>query len=80
MRSFHTLYDPLFPKKIIRFKAKNVLNPWIKTGIAKSSKQKQKLYEMFLKIESEKNEKNLQNIKKTYSEKLMKSKGNAKKT
>ena len=35
---------------------------------------------MFLKIESEKNEKNLQNIKKTYSEKLMKSKGNAKKT
>lgn len=43
MRGFYSLYDSIFPKESIKLKAKNVLNPWITIGIARSSKKKKKL-------------------------------------
>ena len=67
-------------------------SPWITKGTAKSSKNKQRLYEKFLKNRTPKNEetyktyKNLfetikrRSKKKFYSENLQKFKGDAKKT
>ena len=51
------IYDDCFPIKVIEIKTKNILSPWITKGIKKSSKRKQKLYEIFLKKKSPKNEK-----------------------
>ena len=46
---FTELYEEYFPIRKIKIKPKRALSPWITNGIAKSSKQKQKLYEKFLK-------------------------------
>ena len=46
---FTELFREYFPIRKIKIKPKRALSPWITNGIAKSSKQKQKLYEKFLK-------------------------------
>ena len=46
---FIELYEEYFPIRKIKTKPKRALCLWITNGIAKSSKQKQKLYEKFLK-------------------------------
>ena len=46
---YKELYDIMFPIKRIKRKTKDILSPWITKGIKKSSRQKQKLYEKFLK-------------------------------
>ena len=40
--------------KIIKLKTKDIQNSWIATGIKKSSKHKQRLYEKFLKTRCKK--------------------------
>ena len=67
-----SLYDEYFPIKIIKLKTKDIQIPWITTGIKKSSKYKQCLYEKFLKTRckiaknASKNYKNLfEQFKKT---------------
>ena len=89
---FTDIYDNSFPKSKVKVKFKSDQSPWITKGIAKSSKQKQRLYEKFLKNRTPKNEetyktyKNLfETIKKRskqkfYSEKLQKFKGDVRKT
>ena len=42
-------YDHYFPEKEIKVTKKDLKSPWITTGIKKSSKRKQRLYEKFLK-------------------------------
>ena len=84
------MYEEYFPiRKII--KPKRALSPWITNGTAKSSKQKQKLYEKFLKHRRPINEANykankslfetIKHIckKRFYSEKLIKVQDDAKK-
>ena len=44
-----SLYDAYFPIKITKLKTKDIQSLWITTGIKKSSKYKQHLYEKFLK-------------------------------
>ena len=75
----------------VKVKFKSDQRPWITKGIAKSSKNKQRLYEKFLKNRTPKNKetyKTYKNLfetikrrtkKKVYSEKLRKFKGDAKK-
>ena len=46
---FFKTYDKYFPKVRIKIRAKTIQNPWITKGITKSSKEKEKLYEWFLK-------------------------------
>ena len=53
----------VFPKQRIRVKPKNLMNPWVTKRIAKSSKKKQKLYEIILKKRNPENEKINQNYK-----------------
>ena len=48
-KKFISLYGEYFPIKIIKLKTKDIQIPWITTGIKKSSKYKQCLYEKFLK-------------------------------
>ena len=45
MKIFTKLYDKYFPIRKINIKPKRTLSTWIRDGIAKSSKRKQKLYE-----------------------------------
>ena len=45
LKKFMSLYDEYFPIKIIKLKTKDIQSPWITTGIKKSSKHKQRLYE-----------------------------------
>ena len=42
-------YDHYLPEKEIKVTKKDLKSPWITTGIKKSSKRKQRLYEKFLK-------------------------------
>ena len=53
---FSSLYEEAFPKLEIKIKQKNLISPWITKGIMKSSKQKQKLYNKFLKLRTKENE------------------------
>ena len=53
---FSPLYGETFPKLKIKIKQKTVISPWITKGIMKSSKQKQKLYNKFLKSRTKENE------------------------
>ena len=90
--TFISIYDTCFPKIKVKLKTKNNQSPWITKAIIKSSKKKQKLYEKFLKnrtLENERVYKVYNNLfetikrkakKKYYSEKLLKFKGDAKKT
>ena len=69
---FLSVQDAFFPKKKIKFKSKDVQSSWITAGIKKMSKNKQHLYEKFLKCRSERNEdeyksyQQLETIKKCY--------------
>ena len=65
LKNFTSLYDEYFPIKIIKLKAKDMQSPWITTGIKKSSKHKQCLFEKVLKTRCKKVEnayKNYQNL------------------
>ena len=89
---FISIYDSAFPKQKIKIKTKRISSPWITKGILKSSKQKQRLYEKFLKNRTAQNEqvyKTYKNLFETikhktkkayYSNILLKYKGDAKKT
>ena len=68
------IYDGCFPKTKFKIKSNNKANPWVKKGIAKSSKRKQKLYEKFLKICSIQNEKIYKDYTKFFERITMKSK------
>ena len=57
LKKFMSLYDEYFSIKIIKLKTKDIQNPWITTGIKKSSKHKQRLHEKFLKTRCKKAEK-----------------------
>ena len=46
---FSNLYEIAFPKIKIKVNSKYQISPWIASGLLKSSKRKQKLYEKFLK-------------------------------
>ena len=92
LKNFLLHYNRFFPKKKIQIKSKNLASPWITSGIAKSSKRKQKLYEKYLKRKTLRNEENYKNYKrlfesikqksktKYYSERLSKYQNNVKKT
>ena len=60
------LYDHYFPEKEIKVTKKDLKNPWITTGIKKSSKCKQRLYEKFLKNRNSLNESEYKNYKKLF--------------
>ena len=47
LQKFLIIYDDIFPK--VKVKMKKLLSPWITSGLRKSSRRKQKLYEKFLK-------------------------------
>ena len=69
---FKILYGKYFPRRKIKIKPKRTLSPWITNDIAKSSKQKQKLHEKYLKQHtpiSEENYKAHKNLFKTVKHK-----------
>ena len=92
MNKFSNLCDTYFPKKQIKLKSKDLQSSWITNRIRKSYKQKQRLYEKFLKNWNEKNEleyktykKHFESIKKRskklhFSNLILKYKYNIKKT
>ena len=55
--NFSSLYDEAFLKLEIKIKQKKLISPWITKGIMKSCKQKQKLYNKFLKLRTKENDK-----------------------
>ena len=55
--NFSSLYDEAFLKLEIKIKQKKLISPWITKGIMKSCKQKQKLYNKFLKLRAKENDK-----------------------
>ena len=71
---FSCIYENFFPKKRIRVKLKNLMNPWVTKGIAKSSKKKQRLYEKYLKKRNPENEKIYKNYKSLFESIKKKSK------
>ena len=54
--------------KIIKLKTKDIQNSWITTGIKKSSKHKQRLYEKFLKTRCKKAENAYRNYKNLFEQ------------
>ena len=56
MYNFSSLYEEAFLKLEIKIKQKKLISPWITKGIMKSCKQKQKLYNKFLKLRTKENE------------------------
>ena len=54
--------------KIIKLKTKDIQNSWIATGIKKSSKHKQRLYEKFLKTRCKKAENAHKNYKNLFEQ------------
>ena len=53
-----SIYDEFFPKSRIKVRHNKNSTPWLRRGIAKFSKRKQKLYEEILKICTSENEMN----------------------
>ena len=92
LKKFLTIYENFFPRKKIKLKLKDIQSPWITSGIKKSSKRKQRLYDKFLKTRNQKSEleyKNYKNLFETikkrskklhYSKLIIKYKENIKKT
>ena len=66
LNKFSNLCDTYFSKKQIKLKSKYLQSPWITNRIRKSSKQKQRLYEKFLKNWNEKNELEYKTYKKHF--------------
>ena len=56
LETFLSLYKECFSKIKVKLKPKRQFNPWIKKGIRKSSKKKQKLYGNFLKKRTKESE------------------------
>ena len=56
----------LFPRKKIKLKLKDIQSPWITSGIKKSSKLKQRLYDKFLKTRNQKSELEYKNYKNLF--------------
>ena len=85
-------YDKAFPKTKVSIKTKTLKHPWITKGLLKSSKTKQRLYEKFLKKQTNENETTYKKFKNTfeklkkqaktnyYANELTKATGNTKKT
>ena len=73
MRQFVNIYDECFPSKKIVIKRKSLLSPWITKGLAKSSRQKQKLYIKFLKRKTFNNEQKYKHYKNLFE--ILKFKG-----
>ena len=73
---FTSLYDIYFPIKKIKIKSKNLASPWITTGIIKSSKRKQMLYEKWLKRKTTYNNEAYKNYKRLFETIKEKSKKN----
>ena len=68
LKKFLSIYKNFFSRKKIKPKVKSIQSPWITSGIKRSSKRKQHLYEKFLKTRSQKSEleyKNYKNLFKT---------------
>ena len=55
MYDFSSLYEEAFPKLEITIKPKNLISTWITKELMKSPKQKQKLYNKFLKSRTKEN-------------------------
>ena len=66
LKIFIKLYEEYFPIRKIKTKPKRAVSPWISNVIAKSSKQKQKLYEKFLKHRTPINEANYKAYKNLF--------------
>ena len=47
IKEFSLIYDDCFPINVKETKTKNLLSPWVTKNIKKSSKRKEKLYEIF---------------------------------
>ena len=56
LKVFSDICDLTFPLKTFSIKRKTLQNPWMTKDLLKSSKQKQKLYEKFVKKRSPRNE------------------------
>ena len=72
---FSNLYEIAFPKIKIKVNSKTRLSPWITRGILKSSKRKQKLYQIF-KNRTSLNEKNYKTFAHLFESIKQKSKKN----
>ena len=67
LKKIKSFYDEYFPIKIIKLKTKDIQSPWITTGIKKSSKHKQRLYEN-LKTRCKKAENPYKNYKNLFQQ------------
>ena len=76
MKQFVKIYDKCFPSKKVTIKRKSLLSPWITKGLAKSSKQKQKLYIKYLKSKTFNNEQKYKSYKNLFERIKFKSKQN----
>ena len=63
---FSCIYEIFFPKKRTRVKLKNLKNPWVTKGIARSSTKKQRLYEKCLKKSIPGNERIYKNYRRVF--------------
>ena len=61
-----SLYDKVFGKFVVTVKSKTLKNPWIRKGILKFSKTKQRLYDKFLKSKSYEHEISYKNYRKLF--------------
>jgi len=66
LKLFSKQYNKAFPQVEKIIKLKTALSPWMTTGLLKSSKKKQKLYEKFLKHKTYKNEVKYKNYKNKF--------------
>ena len=66
LKTFLFHCEAFFPKDRILINNKNLASPWKTKGILKPSRRKQKLYEMFLKRKTTRDEENYKNYKKLF--------------
>ena len=71
---FLIISENVFPRKKIKLKIKDIQSPLITSGIKKSSKRKQRLYENFLKTRSQKSELEYKNYKNLFETRKKRSK------
>ena len=71
---FLIISENVFPRKKIKLKVKDIQSPLITSGIKKSSKRKQRLYENFLKTRSQKSELEYKNYKNLFETRKKRSK------
>ena len=68
LKKIMSLCDEYFPTKMIKLKTKDIQSPWITTGIKKSLKHKQRLYNKFLKTRCKKAENGYKHYKKLFEQ------------